>query len=72
MSDGTKPEKTVSLLDEIEGFLEETGMGESYFGKKFARNSELVSRLRDGRRVWPDTEQLVRDGMAAYRAEQAA
>lgn len=36
-------------------------MGESYFGKLAARNSELVKRLRQGGRVWPETEAEVRD-----------
>ena len=45
-----------TLLQKIEAFLSETGMGESYFGKKAVGNSELVSRLRQNRRVWPETE----------------
>lgn len=44
------------LLAEIDSFLAETGMGASYFGKAAVGNSELVSRLRAGRRVWPETE----------------
>ncbi|MDF3606301.1 hypothetical protein PE067_09235 [Paracoccus sp. DMF-8] len=48
--------KSPTLLQKIEAFLSETGMGESYFGKKSVGNSELVSRLRQNRRVWPETE----------------
>tara|TARA_Y100000310_G_C20638556_1_gene792569 strand:+ start:749 stop:1036 length:288 start_codon:yes stop_codon:yes gene_type:complete len=48
------------LLDEIEAFIAEAQMGESYFGKKSAGNSELVARLRGGGRVWPETEAKVR------------
>ncbi len=48
-----------TLLAEIESFLRDSGMGEKYFGKKAARNSELVPRLRDGKRVWPETEAKV-------------
>lgn len=48
------------LLTDIEAFLAASGMGESYFGKVAAGNSELVARLRDGRRVWPETEARVR------------
>ena len=33
------------LLAEIEAFLAETGMGETYFGKARGNNSELVGRL---------------------------
>ena len=57
-----------SLLCEIDAFLSETGMGASYFGKKAASNSELVERLRNGGRVWPETEQKVRAFIASERA----
>ena len=55
------------ILPEIESFLSETGMGESYFGKKAVGNSELVDRLRNGRRIWPDTEERVRDFIQSQR-----
>lgn len=55
------------LLSEIESFLSETEMGPSYFGKVATGNSELVMRLRSGRRVWPDTEAKVRAFMTAER-----
>lgn len=58
---------SLSFLQEIEAFLAETGMGESYFGKRAAGNSELVSRLRCNRRVWPETEAKVRSFIAASR-----
>ncbi len=51
---------TISLLDLIDSFLSETGMSPSYFGKRATGNSEVVARLRAGRRVWPETEQKVR------------
>ncbi len=47
------------LLNAIESFLAATGMGETYFGKKSAKNSEIVDRLRSGGRVWPETEAAV-------------
>ena len=56
-----------TFLSDIEAFLAETGMGETYFGKRAARNSELVARLRNGGRVWPETEQAVRSFMADVR-----
>lgn len=59
-----------ALLNEIDAFLAETGMGESYFGKKAVGNSEVVSRLRQGRRVWPETETTIRSYMM-MRREQA-
>lgn len=61
------------LLAEIDSFLMKTGMGSSYFGKASTGNSELVSRLRAGGRVWPDTEAAVRKFMAdRIRAYMAA
>lgn len=48
-----------SLLAEIETFLATHKMGETYFGKAAAGNSELVARLRSGKRVWPETEAKV-------------
>lgn len=52
--------KTGSLLDEIEAFLTDTGMGSSYFGKQAVGNSEIVQRLRTGGRVWPETDTKIR------------
>lgn len=49
-----------SLLEEIEAFLTKSDMGVSYFGKVAAGNSELVTRLRNGSRVWPETAEKVR------------
>ena len=48
------------LLHEIDRFLSATGMGPSYFGKKAVNNSELVSRLRAGKRVLVETDAAVR------------
>lgn len=59
--------KRLSLIEEIEAFLVESGMGASYFGKIATGNSEVVSRLKAGGRVWPETEQKLR---AFIRAER--
>jgi len=32
------------ILPDVEAFLDKTGMGETYFGKRAANNSELVAR----------------------------
>ena len=56
-----------TLLQEIDAFLSATGMGVSYFGKQAAGNSELVRRLRDGGRIWPETEIKVRAFMASHK-----
>ena len=57
-----------TLLQEIEAFLAENGMGASYFGKRAVGNSELVSRLRGSGRIWPETEAKVRSFMLNARA----
>jgi len=58
---------STSLLTEIEAFLTETGMGPSYFGKQAAKNSEIISRLRKGGRIWPETEWKIRLFIAEER-----
>jgi len=58
------------LLDEIEAFLSETGMGPSYFGKQAVGNSEIVARLRKGRRVWPETEEQLHSFMRSERQKR--
>lgn len=60
------------LLATIEAFLAGTGMGASYFGKAAIGNSEVVKRLRDGGRVWPETEASLRKFMLEHRAGQQA
>lgn len=57
------------LLSDIRAFLTESGMGPSYFGKASCGNSELVSRLEKGRRVWPETEVKVRVFMRQYATD---
>lgn len=56
------------LISDIEAFLQESGMGPSYFGKKAVGNSELLPRLKNGGRVWPETELKVRNFIAAEAA----
>lgn len=62
--------KHPELLAEIEAFLGRTGMGESYFGKVAASNSELVKRVRGGGRVWPETIDRLRSFMATREEER--
>ena len=57
------------LLADIEAFLKNTGMSASYFGKVAVNNSELVARLRDGSRVWPETEAKARAFMLLRKQE---
>lgn len=55
------------LLSEIEQFLREVPMSEFRFGLRAAKNGRLVERLRDGRRVWPETDSQVRAFIIAER-----
>jgi hypothetical protein len=55
------------LLSEIDKFLASEGIGEHRFGILAASNGRLVERLRSGGRIWPETEQQVRDFMASRR-----
>lgn len=45
-------------------------MGASYFGRIATGNTELVTRLRAGGRVWPDTEAKVRAFIRAERRKR--
>lgn len=57
------------LLAEIDAFLSIPGIGISAtrFGIEAMKDSKFVSALRNGRRVWPDTEQKVREYMRAEK-----
>lgn len=57
-----------TLLNDIDAFLTETGMGPFRFGLLAANNGRLVDRLREGGRVWPETEEKIRAFMADRRA----
>lgn len=61
-----------TLLSDIDKFLTETGMGDFRFGLLSSRNGRLMERLRAGRRVWPETEQQIRDFMAEHRKPEVA
>jgi len=61
-----------SLLTEIDSFIAETGLSEHRVGVLLAANGRLLPRLRKGGRVWPDTEQKIRDALHAERARRCA
>jgi hypothetical protein len=63
---------TSDLLSDIEDFLEAHGMAATTFSQEALRDRHFVRQLRQGRRVWPDTEQRVRKFMAEYVAPPAA
>lgn len=58
---------SVNLIDEIDKFLAEFGIGEHRFGFLAANNGRLVERLRAGGRVWPETEERIRNFMNERR-----
>ena len=48
------------LLDAIVAFTKASGMSEITFGRKAMSDPHFVRQLRNGRRVWPETEAKVR------------
>ena len=63
---------TDALLQLIERFLADTGMGASYFGQRAVGNSKLVRRLREGRSIELDTAHKVQRFMKAEMDERRA
>jgi hypothetical protein len=63
---------SVHLIQEIDAFLAEFELGEHRFGYLAAKNGRLVERLRSGGRVWPETEQQIREFMNKRRADAKA
>lgn len=60
------------LLHDIEAFMAQHNLAPTRFGDEALGDRHFVKQLRAGRRVWPETEQKVRDFMAAYEPAQAA
>ena len=58
---------THPILHDIDAFLRRTNLSETYFGRQAANDWKLISQLRKGRRLWPQTEQRIRDFMENYR-----
>jgi hypothetical protein len=52
-----------TLLADIKAFLKKSGMTESYFGMRAARNSALVPRLEAGGTVTLKTAERVKNFM---------
>jgi hypothetical protein len=50
----------LTILDEIDAFMAETGIGGFRFGMLAIKNGRLVERLRSGGRIWPETEERIR------------
>lgn len=60
------------ILPLVEAFLAESKMGETYFGKRAANNSELVARLRAGGSVHFKTEDAIRKFIAENSPSSSA
>lgn len=59
-----------SLISEIETFMTETGLSAYRFGILAAKNGRLVERLRNGGRIWPETELEIRAFMMSRRRDK--
>ena len=56
------------LLAVIDDFLDDSGMSPVTFGRTVMKDPHFIRDLRNGRRVWPETEAKVRSFMASYRS----
>lgn len=64
----SKSPDTIPLLDEIEAFLDRTGMAATTFGEKSIRNWRLVETLRAGGDVTTRNAEAIRRFMASPEA----
>ena len=64
-----RPPKGKTFLDEIEAFLEKTGIDERVFGRLSAKNPRLVENLRNSKAIMSTTQDKVRDWMRANKNE---
>lgn len=60
---------TNDLLAEIEAFLArpDVAMSPTLFGKLAVNDGKLIPGLRNGRRLWPETEKRIREFMRDYQ-----
>jgi hypothetical protein len=59
-----------NILSDIEAFCATHQMPVTRFGELAMNDKPFVGRVRDGRRLWPETEARVRRFMATYRPDQ--
>lgn len=66
---------TQSILNQVDRYLIKTGMKESTLGRKALNDGKAITRLRAGRRMWPETveklTQFMRDN-SHLRIKRAA
>lgn len=60
-------EKQPDILTDIEAFLKAQAMTPTAFGRAALGDPRFVFQVRDGRRLWPQTERTVRDFMRTYQ-----
>ncbi|WP_367347555.1 hypothetical protein [Sphingobium yanoikuyae] len=61
-----------TILSDIEAFLDAQELGAATFGDLAMKDRHLVRQLRNGRRLWPETERKIRHFMATYRPTKPA
>jgi hypothetical protein len=57
-----------NLIQDIDAFCESYKISASQFGLSALNDKPFVHQVRNGRRVWPETEAKVRQFMSSYRA----
>jgi hypothetical protein len=62
----------LTLLSEIELFMDTHRLSHWQFGQAALGDKHFVRQLRDGRDIRVSTERRVRDFMLTYRSEQEA
>ena len=61
-----------TLLSDVEAFLKaHPEVSQTRFGADALGDRHFVRTLREGRRLWPETESKVRHFMVTYRAPAA-
>lgn len=63
---------TTDFAAEVEAFLDETGIAPTIFGRDALGDPNFVKDLKNGRRLWPETEAKVREFMIAYRKRRGS
>ena len=59
------------LLQDVERFLIAQNIAATRFGDEALGDRHFVRQLREGRRVWPETEQKVRAFMGSFKKAAA-
>jgi 2,4-dienoyl-CoA reductase-like NADH-dependent reductase (Old Yellow Enzyme family) len=57
---------TLNIAEQVEAFLLEHSISPVTFGREAMKDPHFVRDLRNGRRLWPETETKVRRYMAEY------